>query len=366
MSRPRRRIENRGLPPNLHTHPKGFRYRRPDGTYCYLGRDRKAACDAAIAANLHYTQRRDLFDKIVEGDAKNFSQVVGDYLADKLPTLDISAGTRQNRIWCFKKMQTSQLAAISVEDITTRDLYLYLQTLASDWTRQNYRALLRQLFTWTVTTGLREDNPAISLERPNAKRSRQRLTFEAFQTIRAHAEPWLQNMMDLQLQTLQRPGDVVGMLFADICGDALRVVQRKTGKKIELQIGTELREVLDRCRDGVLSPFIVHRLPEKARPRHMRAKSRTHHTQVLLEQAERAFDEARKASGLYSATDSPPTPHEIRSLGAALYRDSGWPEGEVQRLMGHSEVQMTRHYLQGHEAPWERIAAGLKLPAVRY
>jgi integrase len=37
------------------------------------------------------------------------------------------------------------------------------------------------------------------------------------------------------------------------------------------------------------------------------------------------------------------------------------PEGQVQLLLGHSEVQMTRHYLEGHEAPWERIAAGLNL-----
>jgi len=91
----------------------------------------------------------------------------------------------------------------------------------------------------------------------------------------------------------------------------------------------------------------------------MRAKARTHHTQVLLERAERAFHEVRVISGLYKNTKHPPTLHEIRSLGASLYREAGWPEGQVQLLLGHSEIQMTRHYLKGHEAPWERIEAGL-------
>ena len=77
----------------------------------------------------------------------------------------------------------------------------------------------------------------------------------------------------------------------------------------------------------------------------MRAKARVHHTQVLLEQAEREFDQVRTVSGLYKRTDNPPTLHEIRSLGASLYREEGWPEGQVQLLLGHSEPQMTRHRL---------------------
>lgn len=167
--------------------------------------------------------------------------------------------------------------------------------------------------------------------------------------------------MDLGLHTLQRPGDVVLLRWEDLSPTGLRVVQRKTGKRLEIEIGTPLREILDRCRDSVVSPFIVHRLPEKMRPRGMRAKARIHHTQVLLEQAEREFDEVRIASGLYKNVSHPPTLHEIRSLGASLYREAGWPEGQVQLLLGHSEVQMTRHYLEGHEAPWERISAGLNL-----
>ena len=77
-----------------------------------------------------------------------------------------------------------------------------------------------------------------------------------------------------------------------------------------------------------LSLFIGY--PKKFRPRGMRTKSRVHHTQVLLKQAERAFDEVRTDSGLYMRNSNPPTPYEIRSLVAALYRDAGWPRDSFQ------------------------------------
>jgi hypothetical protein len=43
-------------------------------------------------------------------------------------------------------------------------------------------------------------------------------------------------------------------------------------------------------------------------------------------------------------------------------RISGAGSDQVQLLLGHSEIQMIQHNLKGHEAPWERITAGLKLP----
>ena len=87
--------------------------------------------------------------------------------------------------------------------------------------------------------------------------------------------------------------------------------------------------------------------------RNIYKKTDFHHTQLLLEQIRQAFDEVRAVSGLYKNTKSPPTLHESRSLGASLYREAGWPEGQVQLLLGNSEIQMTRSYLAGHEAPWE-------------
>lgn len=69
---------------------------------------------------------------------------------------------------------------------------------------------------------------------------------------------------------------------------------------------------------------------------------------------------------LYAPNVDPPTLHEIRSLGASLYREAGWPEGQVQLLLGHSDIQMTRHYLEGHEAPVGTNSGRVKPTMIRY
>lgn len=143
-----------------------------------------------------------------------------------------------------------------------------------------------------------------------------------------------------------------------------RVVPTKTegssGVRLQIAIGADLESLLTRARDDVVSPFVVHRLPEKARPQEKRAKSRTHHTQVLPEQLSRAFADARDVAGIDG--DNPPTFHEIRSLGGALLKEAGWTVQRVQALMGHSSESMTKAYLEGHDAPWQAVTTGISLP----
>ncbi|MDD2750456.1 MAG: tyrosine-type recombinase/integrase, partial [Acidithiobacillus sp.] len=47
-----------------------------------------------------------------------------------------------------------------------------------------------------------------------------------------------------------------------------------------------------------------------------------------------------------------PSFHEIRALGAELYRQAGWTDDAIQRLLGHSTEKMTKHYLDKHQEPW--------------
>jgi integrase len=102
----------------------------------------------------------------------------------------------------------------------------------------------------------------------------------------------------------------------------------------------------------MLSPFVVHRVPDRARPPDKRAAARKHHTQVMPEELTRALQDAREAAGLVGA--NPPSFYEIRSLGGALLSESGWQIEQVQRLMGHSSPSMTEHYLEGHDAVWQK------------
>ena len=129
-----------------------------------------------------------------------------------------------------------------------------------------------------------------------------------------------------------------------------------SGARIRIKIEGELANIIARCRDNVISPFLVHRLPERARPKEKRAKSRSHHTQVLPEQISRSFADARAEAGIQG--ENPPTFHEIRSLGGALLREAGWTVEQVQALMTHTSPAMTEHYLGGHEVPWTDVSIG--------
>ncbi len=105
---------------------------------------------------------------------------------------------------------------------------------------------------------------------------RQPLTLEWYQAIHAAAEPWFQNAMDLVLQMLQRREDVVLFRF-----DAIQTIdgvrQLKTENTSEagrllLPIGEELEALIARCRDDILSPYMVHRKPLRKRREYLEKK----------------------------------------------------------------------------------------------
>lgn len=145
---------------------------------------------------------------------------------------------------------------------------------------------------------------------------------------------------------------------------ALHVIPCKTrnttGVRLRIALSDNLESVVERCRDGSSSPFLVHRSPKRVPARAKQEKNRQHHTQVLAEQLSRAFLEARDRAGI--GGDDPPTFQEIRSLGGAELIRAGWTEQQVQELMTHGSVAMTRHYLEGHEVPWPEVQTGIRLP----
>ncbi len=75
---------------------------------------------------------------------------------------------------------------------------------------------------------------------------------------------YMGNAMLLALITGQRLGDIISaMKFSDIWDDHLHIIQEKTGTKLAIplslrseQLNMSLREVVARCRDRVISPYL--------------------------------------------------------------------------------------------------------------
>jgi integrase len=367
MGRPRSSARA-GWPDNLYTCKDGYKYRHPISRKdTWMGKDRARAFEAARKLNALLTPGNDLVGRVV-AKSETIADAIKVFRTDDMPGRKWAAKTADLYGNILKRIE-AHIGEREVAGVTVRDCATFVREVTtSQRARQQFRLALTWVLACAVEEGWIDTNPALQTRKANYERQRERLLKPVYDAIWQHAPGWLRNAMDLSLLTLLRREDVVCARFEDVRENKLHVIPGKTegttGARLRIALDGDLAAVIARCRDNIVSPYLIHRLPEKARPTNMRAKTRLHHTQVLPEQLSRAFADTRDAAlaahpGLVG--DNPPTFHEIRSLGGALLRDAGWTDVQVQALMAHSDVDMTRHYLEGHEAPWTDVKTGLSL-----
>lgn len=358
---PRKRSPGRqGWPDNLYPNRDGYKYRHPvTRRETFMGRDKVKAFAAAKKLNAMLMPGNDLVARVV-GARETVADAVAVFRRDDVPARGWAPKTAEVYGSVIRRIETS-LGSRPVEDITVKDCAEFIRAITeSDRARQQFRLVLGWIMACAVQEGWIDTNPVLATRRFQHERKRARLTKEMYAAIWDKAEPWLRLAMDISLVTLLRRDDVVSLKFTDVRDGALWVIPQKTEGttlvKLKIRVGDQLAGLLAQARDSVLSPYIVHRLPEKARPSNMRATARQHHTQVMPEQLTRAFQGARDEAGI--GGEHPPSFHEIRSLGGALLSEAGWEIEKVQGLMGHSCTSMTEHYLEGHETPWQDVQPG--------
>ncbi|WP_253901003.1 tyrosine-type recombinase/integrase [Stenotrophomonas maltophilia] len=359
-----RKPGRRDWPQNLYAHRDGFKYRHPITRKEHsMGKDKAKAFAAAKKLNALLMPSNDLVSKVLT-PGETVADAITVFRRDDMPGRKWAPKTAEVYKSVINRIENG-LGSKAVADVTVKVCATFIREVTeSDRARQQFRLVLGWILACAVEEGWIDTNPALATRRFQHERKRVRLTLDVYRSIWDQAAPWLRNAMDLSLVTLLRREDVVTVKFADVRDGHLWVVPSKTegSTNVRLQIAAAgpLADLLKRCKDDVASPFVIHRLPEKARPSDKRAKTRKHHTQVLPEQLSRAFAAARDAAGITG--DAPPTFHEIRSLGGALLRDAGWTTEQIQALMGHGNASMTEHYLGGHEAPWQSVTTGIALP----
>lgn len=352
-----------GWPDNLYPNRDGYKYRNPvSGKEKWMGKDRAVAFAAARKLNALLVKGNDLVDRVV-AKTETIAEAIEVFRTDDMPGRNWAPATTSVYESVLNRIK-DKVGDQEVAKFTVRDCAAFIKAVTeSPRSRQQFRLVLTWVFACAVEDGWIELNPALQTRKAVYRRQRERLTKPMYDEIWKCAEPWLRNAMDLSLLTLLRREDIASLEFSDVRDGKLWVVPGKTegttGARIRLKVEGALADVLSRCRDAVLSPYLIHRLPERARPQEKRAGKRMHHTQVLPEQLTRGFQDARDAAGIEGK--NLPTFHEIRSLGGALLRDAGWSVEQVQALMTHTSPSMTEHYLGGHEAPWTDVSIGLSL-----
>ena len=386
-ARPRKR-EYRSLPDYLFfDKDRGvYKFTLITGSKKNLGKDRVMAI--AIAREYNLRMRPESVPSVdslirasggISGEARPFSEYADRLLErainDEKPSGDTESVWR-NDIVRVREFFSDLFAC----DIELEHVNGYVQRYHSEASAnvQNRKvSFLKKLFSYAVDESLMFDNPA---ERKKMRRvegkARRRLTLDNFKIIHAAAPLWLQSAMDLALQTSHARLEVSRIKYnmrkaeEGSCGCVWypdpengiygilyihrQKVQHKEASHVAIPIGQVLKDVIERSRDHIASPYVVHRLPEKRS--NNSSKEVNHPTQVAPDYLSRAFSKLRDQVGVASnlLENERPTFHEIRALSAYLFEKQGV---DPQGRMAHSDAKSTKIYTSNH-VDWVMVPHG--------
>ncbi|EEW1712109.1 TPA: phage integrase Arm DNA-binding domain-containing protein [Escherichia coli] len=347
-----------------------WRYKHPvTGKFHSLGTNEAEAIAIATEANSRLAEQRTrqilaISDRIAtsKGKAITTSTWLDRYQAiqdDRLESGDIKLNTYKQKAKPVSLLRERAgmklISSVDVRDIAQLlDEYI---TAGQPRMAQVVRSVLIDVFKEAQHYGEVPPgyNPALATKQPRRKITRQRLNLEEWQKIFDIADAshrYMGNAMLLALVTGQRLGDISRMKFSDIWDDHLHVIQEKTGSKIAIPlslrlnaINWSLRDVVARCRDYAVSPYLVH---------FFRTTSQAERgAQVKSNTLTMNFSKARDLAGIDWGDGSPATFHEQRSLSERLYKEQGL---DTQKLLGHKTQQQTDRYHDDRGKGWSKVA----------
>lgn len=347
-----------------------WRYKHPvTGKFHGLGTDEVEAKAIATEANARLAEQRSrqvlaISDRIATSKGKSITTVTWLERYWKIQEERFASGDIKENTYKQKAKPVALLKESAgmklISSVDVRDIAQILEEyLSAGQPRmaQVVRSVLIDVFKEAQHYGEVPPghNPALATKQPRRKITRQRLSLEEWQKIFNIADAnhrYMGNAMLLALVTGQRLGDISKMKFSDIWEDHLHVIQEKTGSKIAIPlslrlnaINWSLRDVVARCRDYAVSPYLVH---------FFRTTSQAERgSQVKSNTLTMNFSKARDVAGIDWEKGSPATFHEQRSLSERLYKEQGL---DTQKLLGHKTQQQTDRYHDDRGKSWIMVS----------
>ncbi|HHD7441726.1 TPA: site-specific integrase [Citrobacter braakii] len=346
-----------------------WRYKHPvTGKFHSLGTDEAEAKAIATEANARLAEQRSrqvlaISDRIATSKGKTITTITWLERYWKIQEERFASGDIKENMYKQKAKPVALLKERAgmklISSVDVRDIAQILEEyLSAGQPRmaQVVRSVLIDVFKEAQHYGEVPSghNPALATKQPRRKITRQRLSLDEWQKIFDIADKkhqYMGNAMLLALVTGQRLGDISRMKFSDIWDDHLHVIQEKTGSKIAIPlslrlnaIGWCLRDVVARCRDYAVSPYMIH---------FFRATSQAERgAQVKSNTITMNFSKARDKAEIEWGEGTPATFHEQRSLAERLYEDQGV---NTQKLLGHKSPQQTARYHDDRGKDWIKI-----------
>lgn len=351
-----------------------WQYRHPaTGVFIGFGTDEDAARAAAsemnrIVAEQETQQSYALVDMAIKNATKKetgirVSQWIKKYIEiqfERMREGEIKKPTVDSRRLC-SKILADRVPNLRLKDVDTKIIATIIDEYKAEGKPrmgQLVRSVLNDVFkeaqhAGEVPAGY---NPALAVKNPSVKVKRSRLTIEQWKLIFENAAtlpPCAQNAMLLAIVTGQRLGDIVNMKFSDIWDGYLHVSQNKTGVKIAIPlnlkndaIGMTLADVISRCRDRVVSPYIIHHVNHHGHA--------TPGSSVPEKTISKYFSKARDSAEINWGKNVGALPpfHEQRSLASRTYEAQGV---DVKTLLGHSTEAMSELYKDDRGLDWKKL-----------
>lgn len=369
MAARKRIAARRNWPDNTYQNTQGhYWFRNPQTKLTYgLGSDQKKAFAQARAANAELERRKGEVQLIQRIDGG------GDALSDWIdiygPKQKGAPSTLASMNSYLRAFKAAPFGKHSIALITPKEIAEYLreaQVVRGETSAYAMRARLSDIFRAAIEEGRLEPgkNPVESVFKPKPVVMRERLTLDDFKAILAVSEAddpnfcWFSNAMLLALVTGQRREDIKQMQFNQVKDGFLWIEQSKgrEGNKSKVRIPLDLRldaigmtveDVIKRCRDKVLSKYMIHQVG--------RQRASVPGNPLSTAALSWAFQRMRDLAKLKTtAGKTPPSFHEIRSLTARLYTDQYSAE-LAQALLGHKTANMTALYRDSRGREWTEV-----------
>lgn len=259
-----------------------------------------------------------------------------------------------------------------------------LKVLQNEWVKtgiarttvNRYVGIVRRMFKWAASEGLIDANVYLALQTIEGLRKGRTLapdhdpvgivSYEQIEAVNSHVSAEVWALIQLQLATGARSGEIVGLRLCDIDRSAMpwkaRLTEHKTaheGKMRTLYFGPAAREVLTpflfgkKSEDCLFSPVNAERSRrscdaegkrrdgQSETPRTTQRKIGRHYT---TQSYGRAVSRACKEAGIQSWT-----PHQLRHTAATRFREEYGLE-LTQKLLGHAHARITEVYAEVDEA----------------
>jgi integrase len=324
----------------------------------YTAAQEQQARETAKALAAFVEQRKQRL--LIESWRPTIRNLIARWKAERLPFQPWDASTRQTFLTRLDRIDREKGEEL-VETIDCVAIETWLtQTAKRADPFNKWRHTWLMLWRFAVSQKLARTNEAEKVERRSTSRKlksnqkkRGQLDVEGFRAVHSHAEPFLQIAMEAALITAQARKEVCGFRHSDFRNGFLFVIRDKVAGHsdmafIKIRVTPELEALRLRAlkTDDIVSPYLVHRRPERMQRRWIEGKA--HWTYVNEPYLTKAFARARDQVERFGnlPAGERPTFHEIRGLAARLLRQLGVAKNDIQELMTHSDQKTTEIYLE--------------------